>query len=461
MDFYAPYISASNKQTPKNYTEALALARLFKDTDWKKALDNYLRAHAMAPTQLEPFIEIAEYYRCKGENLISNTFARMAYLFSSASTSIEIKLRIYFEFLVTSYYVDRKEEGLLASDRLIFNRTIHSGMKNQTFINQMYYIPLLENLHIHSIEFESPLVEDPCEEYEEQRYRLSNPCIVKDKNGYIALVRCVNFLNDQPVVIFYCKHKIVKSRTHIVRLDKNLQILFCNEINETLPRKQFICRYQGLEDCRMFRNESIENSPWYAIVTTADTNQKNLPKLSIARFKNEQGEIDLFTTLDGPYPDKIEKNWMPFFHKNEIYAIYGYDPFIIYKFDINTGKYETIVSYIPEIDLTRLRGSAPPISYEINDEQGYLLITHEVIIFGEYNYYHRFVWINKNFRIQKISHPFYFKLRGFEFCAGMCHMHDEDCVFVSTGVRDREALVYKVENTKIRKMLKNIDEYVI
>lgn len=459
MNSCSSVISSFRDNVPNNYLETLVLARANKDVDWKKALDYYLYAHSMESDQPEPLLEIAEYYRCTSKNELSNIFARMAFLLISPNTPKDIKYRIYFEISISSYYIDRKEEGLEACDQLLLNKNVPDIFKSQAEKNQIYYITPIEFYEEKLVEFETPEIEDCDPRYNHQLYRRSNPCIAKTKDGYVSLVRAVNFLNNETHYVLFSKYQIMRSRTHIIFMDKNLNTTSFHETKEIIPRYKYSTKNEGLEDCRICREEDKENSPWYFMTTTTDTNERNISKVMLGRFKNEQGDIDKLILLKGPNPDRPEKNWMPFFHQGMLCMIYSYDPFIVYMPRIETGDCEMLCNYTSLIDMKRFKGSAPPIKYELDGKKGYLFITHEVTIYNKYHYFNRFLWMTDIFEVTKISKPFYFKQKGYEFCGGMCNSHDEDCVLISSGIQDKDASIFKVKNEIVRSMLRDVLEY--
>src|SRR6185503_3590233 len=102
---------------------------------------------------------------------------------------------------------------------------------------------------------------------------------------------------------------------------------------------------KGLEDCRIF---SVNKEVWFTC-TSFDTNPTGQPQISLCKLAEERESkiinVEKLLPLQGPDLNRCEKNWLPFVNNDQLYTIYSYDPFIIYKPDFETGNCETAFSY--------------------------------------------------------------------------------------------------------------------
>ena len=130
------------------------------------------------------------------------------------------------------------------------------------------------------------------------------------------------------------------------------------EIVDLLPKfkASFI---KGLEDCRLV---GLDNNRWF-FATTYETHPGNVGQ-SLCKLSPEPSEGILFVEklfpLHGPDPGRCEKNWLPFVKDGELLAIYGYQPYTVYRVNQEAGKCETALQYDPSLDFSSFRGSAPP-----------------------------------------------------------------------------------------------------
>jgi hypothetical protein len=110
--------------------------------------------------------------------------------------------------------------------------------------------------------------------------------------------------------------------------------------------------------------------------------------------------------------------------------------------------------YTPNYRFGGFRGSAPPISF--ND--GFLIIVHqEVGIPGHGRIYiHRFVFLDKDWIITKISRPFTFRHTGVEFTCGMTLDHSNDNLLIGLGEEDKKAFIASVSVGLVREMLRDL-----
>lgn len=114
------------------------------------------------------------------------------------------------------------------------------------------------------------------------------------------------------------------------------------------------------------------------------------------------------------------------------------------------------ISNDPGLELSRLRGSGPPIKYE----DGWLSISHEVIFLESRYYVHRFIRFDQDFNITHISRTFYFLEKGIEFCSGLCCSHKDGEIIIGFGFKDKEAKIMRLNEDVIETMLIPIEEYL-
>jgi hypothetical protein len=164
--------------------------------------------------------------------------------------------------------------------------------------------------------------------------------------------------------------------------------------------------------------------------------------------------VTLFTIAQSPSLDRPEKNWLPLESDGPIRAVSSLDPVSIITIDPETGICETTLVRVTGHDLTRLRGSAPPIPFD----GGYLAVVHQVVASPEQRYTHRFVWLDSRWTLVRVSAPFTFADSNIEFCAGMCLAHDSEHLILSVGIDEEQGWLYRVPVDKVRSSLSLIPD---
>jgi len=104
------------------------------------------------------------------------------------------------------------------------------------------------------------------------------------------------------------------------------------------------------------------------------------------------------------------------------------------------------------------RGSASPLPY--GDNGGYLGIVHDVCRppirerpgLRHIHYYSRFVWYDRNFKILKVSLPFYWFNKGVEYVLTMVWNKTKTALLVGVSVREKDAYLVEVDPKVVDKL---------
>jgi hypothetical protein len=180
-------------------------------------------------------------------------------------------------------------------------------------------------------------------------------------------------------------------------------------------------RYMGFEDPRVF---TFMNKIW--IITYF--RGKNFPFPSTKKTEEMGHHVIIFPVdmssnpviLDYKHANSVEKNWMPFEFKNELYIVYSVIPHIILHVDVNTGKcvqkYNT--SYKNDKNY-HIGNGAPPQLIAINDAIYFIGLGHTR---GEY----KGDITRKNFfYVFEATPPFLIKYMSIVFNIGKPSVHIE------------------------------------
>ncbi len=421
--------------------------------NWEQAFFGYLEALEKDPSRAESLLAIASHYRDLGKNQISYLFAKHGSRipYPSHSNLFPFFCNYHFEqeLSISSYYTRFREEGFQACNELVIKPHVPASLKDQTYRNLLFYVQKLKNVRYRPIRLDlSKLDKAP-----EEKYHPMNPSIAKFDHGYEVICRAVNY-TQTGAKHFHTSDPdgIYRSVNFFLSFDKDFKLLSQEQVFEELERERIPRLWiEGMEDCRIF---PYQNGSWFTC-TNFDTNPTGNLQIGLCKLSNvaEDGErqVESLLPLIGPDLYRCEKNWLPFVHKGQIHVIYSYDPFIIYKPDLQTGECHEVVRYEPLHDFSRFRGSAAPVQFD----DGYLMMVHEVVFMPEFErcYLHRFLYLDQDFHIQTLSKPFIFDHFGVEFCCGMTYTHAGDELVMAIGSEDKEALLGFVDLETVRSLL--------
>lgn len=432
------------------------LAECYQEIDkWAEALYWYLEAYQANPKRAESLRKIATRYRIQGANELAYVFAKHGALIPLPNDQTLFPAppvqRYQFdeELSISSYYTHFKEEGLSACNALILTKeNVPWHCKEQAYRNILFYTQNIK-ARFHPIDIDLPLIQPGAEE----RYHPMNPSIQKTENGYKLILRAVNYTQIGAKIFNTTDTTgVFRTRNFLVDYDKEFQLLAKHEIVEDLPREKFPAfNVEGMEDCRLF---AFKDRFWFTC-TTCDTNPHGDRQISLClldqKTQSEVVNVENLIPLLGPDPNRCEKNWLPFIKNNELFVIYSYDPFVIFRPYFETGECKLALLQETKHDFSRFRGSSAPIVFD----DGYLMLVHEVAILPEHYrcYLHRFLYLDRDLKIVRQSCPFTFMHQGVEYCCSMTIDHSGKQLILPIGIEDHEAYLCFVDLDSVRDLL--------
>lgn len=431
---------------------------------WDQALSCYLDAYQFNPERAEPLYQISKYYRLKEQYDLAYLFASQGAQIPYPSQQVLFISHSVYDYLfdeelsLSAYYTPFKQEGYAAVNRLMLKKNLPLSTREQAYKNILFYAESLKNVAFRPIKIALP----PIREGFALCYNPMNPAIQKTKKGYDVICRTVNYMQIGAThfqnLDLLDPAGTIKTRNFFVKYDRGFNLLSQQEIIENLPReRQKFRNVEGLEDCRIF---TFNDSTWFTC-TTLDTNYCGQPQVSLCKLEDDRSRkfihVEKLIPFIGPDPCRCEKNWLPFLKDNKLHVIYSYDPFIVYQPDIESefcliNQSAQVQNDSQAYDFSRFSGSAPPIEFD----DGYLLMVHETVYDGQRYYLHRFVYLDKNFKITQVSKPFFFLHKGVEYCCGITLDHSNTKLVMAIGIEDREAYLCITDLETIRSMLESL-----
>jgi len=444
-------------EQPVVWYSKLSIGKIYEELGfWTQALPYYLDAYADNPQRAEPLQKIASHYRFKGQ-------IQLAYLFAKAGLSIPYPPEPWFfvshpvydyqldeDMAVAAYYTSFKEEGFAAANRLILKEKVPEYVKNYSYQNLLFYVSNLPDTQFIPLEMTPPLIK----EGENDHYNPMNASILKTDKGYCIISRTVNFLRHiHEMKLKDPNEGIFQSRNFLLECDTNFKVLSQKEIVEDFPRENHSFPFRGLDDCRIF---NLNGEMWFTCATFGT--HSGIIGQTLCKLANQSADktiqVERFIPLQVPNPERYEKNWLPFIKDGKLFVFYLYEPWTVFEIDKKTGKHTPLIQ--PQnlvYNLSRFRGSAAPIEFD----GGYLMLVHEVVSNNDYiTYLHRFLFLDQNLNIKKMTKPFTFKHKGIEFCLSMTFDHSGENCILPISINEGESWICKVSLNTIRSLLESL-----
>ncbi len=231
---------------------------------------------------------------------------------------------------ISVYYTDRRMLGIKITDALLFLKdTMGVIDKGMVFKNQIFYIKALTFDRKIKVPAKLPLINSNTEEC----YRPMNPSIInyfhtKGKgpagsttiidgkaNGYLAICRSVNYDQEKAKNWHILDpDNIVRTRNFLVELDSKFKPIRQREIFDKSGLKLFPAHVQGMEDCQLIK---FRGQLWF-LCTMLEIEEKHICRMVIGHLTLQEDRVivDKLIPLDGPDPNRHEKNWLPFVTKS-------------------------------------------------------------------------------------------------------------------------------------------------
>ena len=140
---------------------------------------------------------------------------------------------------------------------------------------------------------------------------------------------------------------------------------------------------------------------------------------------------------------------MPLVIDNELRFVYSVGPTRLLA---ESG--EVVSLEFPPVAVENFRGGSQAISFD----GGWLMLIHEwQVIQHRRHYFHRFVWLDENCQLRRLSKRFYFQRIASEFAAGLAWHVIAGRLIVSFGVDDREPTLAVVDADEVRATLLDVE----
>lgn len=287
-------------------------------------------------------------------------------------------------------------------------------------------------------------------------------CHKYSNDGYFILLRLVNFSSERATnYISHSKDGKFSTRNLLLNTDTSFNVISWKEVLDISNRKIYPRQVQGLEDMQIFqikeKNKKNKHKRLGFVCTLVDCQSSGTPLIGFGLISINTGQISKIKFLQPLAKDNCEKNWLPWWFNGGINLLYHGSNMLrlFFKLDEFANDSESIRCEVLGFsahrkELRDVRGSAGPIPFN----EGFLLLFHEVIwINNGRTYIHRFVYVDKDFKVEKISHFFCFELSHIEFARSMTKSLTNNNILICAGVEDHNAYIYEVSPKVVNEML--------
>jgi hypothetical protein len=400
------------------------------------------------PGRAEPYFWLAESFRSRRRHLLATRYASRGLercgeepppertLFVERDASLGL-LR---ELSIAGYYTRHRQAGFDANEKLAVGSDTPLHLATLAVDNEAFYAEPLPGATYAPLTPALPALFVAC-----------NPSILRTATGYLINCRAVSYRMDayQGYAALEADG-IYRTRNYLMEVDRELRFVRQDEVRCDLPplRAHWV---QGLEDCRL-----VPIGQRLAFTcTTTDRHPSGMIQISLMVL-DAQRSVEHHAPLVGYGDDRVQKNWLPFTEggTGALLAVYGYEPLRILQIDPVSGRSVPVVERPQGRHFEQWRGSAGPIELPGEPGGGRLLLVHEVAYQGRRYYLHRFVSVDAEWRIDRVSRPFFFRHRGIEFAAGACLTHDGSDVLITFGVEDCEAWLCRIPLRRVLELLR-------
>lgn len=349
---------------------------------YMKAVHYWLECIHFNPHRIENIYEIIKLYRVQEKYQIAYSFYKMALNMIPTDLSVYHQCLFFhnsvydyeldYEFSIIAYY---NQEDNIQKPFLNIIRFTDKFTKNM-LCNYKYYNNKLTN--IFCVDFSETI------EIENLgTFHSSSGCLVEeDKNGYMFLVRYVNYKISPNGT--YSDNKNIISIYKLYSLNSFFEIIDFKMIN--IPKKNdFKYFYVGDEDIRLF--------PWkdhIHFIGTTFINDSTKTKICVGvgetKEIQQKQDIVLQPIYRSSFPlEQCEKNWVYCPFQNKLHIIYKWFPLQICYLNGRTLK------LIKEIEMPNLFKIIRGSSCGFVKENEIWFVTHVVSHETPRNYYHVFV----------------------------------------------------------------------
>jgi tetratricopeptide (TPR) repeat protein len=425
----------------------LQVGLLLERTDPAAAAMAFHDAHEVRPGRPEPLHGLARLHRNAGRHHSARRFAEAGLALPPCEDLLFVhrdleRWGLRFERSVAAYWTGDVEDALVDTEAVLAEPDLPPDIAEHARRNRRHCLDRLAD-HTRPIrptlarlgELVPGVRQARIEVPVEPTWPLCNPSIASDPaGGFRVAVRLVSYLLDSQG-----RYRSVDGAETIrtinlgLHLDDHLRPGPVHVLDDPVEQDpgRHTSEVQGHEDLRLIHHAG----QWWGFATVRDRSADQ--RCQIALVEVEDAALRRSRVLDGPEPERHQKNWMPVAYGDRLGAVYACGPeTVVLAVDPERATTEVVARHPTHPLLASWRGGSPLVPRR--DAPGHLAVVHDVVWVNEQRIYrHRLVAFDSSLRPTHATHWWTFEGADIEFAAGLA-WRDDDLV-ISYGVHDREA----------------------
>jgi len=408
-------------------------------------VQHLLKAYDMRPQRAEALYDLARHFREKKDQQQS------AWMFADAGSKVPYPRDLLFveqwmyqygfleeKSILGAYVANRRGDGARACNKLMLMPEAPARTRDNAKRNLYWYLQPLQTYAAQAHFVRIPDLNP------DKTYVNTNPSVAVVDNKLKAIVRTVSYRIRPDGTYDYNGLSAIRTTSFLVDV-KNLESAgwtVFNPVELKRPTRFPEPVFKDVLDVEDYRLIPYRGELW-ANGCVLEQNEQAWREQFLVKLHPTTGEVTDWQRVV-PEGSKVnEKNWMPIVQNEEIKWMYR--PGWVLRQD---GSFQVKHQNTVVVDDLSGGGQLVPLD---GGWLGIVHTAHQDPINGKRYYWHRFVYFDADFRLQKMSEPFVFFDKQIEFAAGLALY--EGNVVVSFGVLDREAWIAVIPEHDVRFLL--------
>ena len=443
------------------YYSMLQISLCYRELkEYDKFADQAQKAHQYDPSRVESLSYLAEHYietkNYKGafelaQKCYKTPIPKTPKLFLEPDRYQKLSL---YQLCICSYYLRLEHLGLLYCEQWLRDYDEPSALDT--------VIPF----YIHPIPFKP--VGKPLPSPSDSYYP-KNPTLFVFGDELMINIQVVNYTMDP--LMRYQTPGYVETKNYLTKLELNGNKYHLGQLKLIPDSVDYsMSPIRGFEDTRYICSGNRTMAT--AVCWVDDNVVLNQPSMQLLTIDAGSANITERVRLIGPGgPERAEKNWLPLSLTDEYIDLwYSCHPVQIVRYEFETKKLVVHREYKLNGNYSTIRGSASlrlPSDYHMRPNNAeYLLLVHEVFnrevehegVKGyPRSYYHRWIWLDRDYRPIRFSFPFYFQNHGVEYTTTLVYYQGRLLSVVCTN--DHVSQLIELDPEVILRMSLIVPEY--
>jgi len=410
----------------------------------ENAIHEWMQAYEVFPNRIENLYEIVKHYRHEGKNKIAMVYYELADNMRKKYTNYDylfLQKDVYdykldYEFSIIAYYAEHERDVPKECMKICANPYLEHSLLQNVMNNYKFYSPKYSAFS--KSWSNCDFLKNIAKQYAPDGFTYTTPSLCKLKNGDLALnIRYVNYTIDENGN--YINKEVIQTINYLAIIEITRDEWSLKSIKEIEYNKTHDSLYAGLEDVRIveYKNTLLYNA----------NRGLGYHNMKIEHGKIHEGKTTEDVILKKEGMQDVEKNWVLFESKEQLYCVYQWYPLTIGTIEKDT--YNSKHEFSMPLFFKHVRGSTNGQMY-VNElgEKEIWFMCHTVSYENRRFYYHLFVCLDAiTMKLKKYTPWFTFEGNPVEYSLGFV-FHEKD-VLIGYSIMDSDTNFMVVEKKAI------------